>query len=574
MTPASPDSNNRIHAWIFLPSILVLLAFAPILNLTFAFDDTTVITSEMQAHNVSEFFGKLSPVVSEDVGETTWRPMVSLTYLVFYNLFGPVPIVHHAVDWLLHALNTLLLVWLLRRLGFSRLASSLGALVFALHPLTAGTISLICFREEPLQFFLGFFALHLIYRQDRRSLRILAYLLFFFVVFVKETGSAFGLLVFFLDDLQGRERYKRLAITAGLSILAVGMLLLINRYGTSALEIAGHSHLDWNERFFVAGKAAFAYLIRLVFWRDLSPQHDDIPIPRSISADAAVGLAILAALVVLMLRAFRRPSRGAFAAALALLPLMAVLNVFLPFWIKQADRFLYVPLAGLAMAAAMGVDRVRRMPQLQLRRWRALVLLVPCALFTLFVAFLWREFPRYKSSTTLFASIVERQPGSDLGLLWLAEDHMRHKKFAEAVRLLEPLNEQHSDDLKTAGYLAECMVQLKRPEVAVKLLEGRKLIGPDSVTCALTLQAAYIHTGRLEKAWSLSRDWAFRPRIKKRFAFGFASNAAIAARVYHRLDLAVLFAQRALVIDPQNKAMRSFLDEIKSALDSPAAQTP
>ena len=561
------DKSTVALGWALVPAMLALIAFLPVLSLQFAFDDSVTITSDLAFEGATGLMDKLLPSDQQKLGETTWRPLISATYLLTYAAAGANPRVHHALDWLLHALVTFLLAALMLRLGFSPVGSTLGALVFALHPIMAGTVAMISFREEPLVASLGLLAL-LLYSGRNRILRAGALGLFFITPFAKETGVAFGFLPLYQKNDSDASRIKRALPAIGLSVLSVALLFGVNRFVTGGLDVAGDRSLPYVHRFLVAGTALFYYARRFFLWGDLSPVHDDLAVPDALTAQAAVGLLILAALSIVLLRGLKRPSVGALAAGLVLLPLVPTLNILLPFWIRQADRFCYIPLLGVGIAAAWGIDALLQRRGVRQTRLAYVVLAGTIGVLILFTATLWREIPRYRDSYTLFSSVVKRQPESDLGRLWLAKELLDRHQYEQALRLLEPNLARHPDNLKTANFMAEALVQLGRPTEAIAILEKLDLAGHDGPHAALTLQAAYFMAGQFEPGWALTRHWMDKENPTPTLQERLLSNAAVGALNAGQRSLAVGLAKAALQINPDSTSMRRLVTEFSETPQS------
>ena len=504
--------------------VIVLAAFSVILKAGFAFDDFDVVTDQLAVHSLPGLVDKLMPSHAAQLGEATYRPLTSLTYVLTYAAFGSLPAAHHAVDWLLHALAAGLLFLLLQRLGLSAAAAVFGALVFALHPLTAGVVSMISFREEPLVAVLGLAILLLLYQSTAKWRTAAALVLLFLISFAKETGIAFAVIPFFLPDRRGAARWKRTIWCAASGGSATLLLLAVNRYVTGGLAAAERTSLAWPQRFYTAGQTLYCYARRLVFWRELSPVHDDWPLPTGPTPAVIFGLALLAFAVFALVR--YRHSLGGLAASLVIFPLLPTLNLLLPFWVKQADRYCYVPLLALGLGAAVLYDKARTVSP----RARSIAPVAGVLILAVFLAGTWRELPRYRSSYDLFASVAARQPNSALGKLYFAQELIDRRRDREAQPLLVEVLAKHPRDLKAANSLAETYVHLGHPALAVRLLEHRPLIGVDGPTAAVTLQAAYFASGDLDAGRRLTDEWLRRPDTPPSVKQILAGNAAIALR--------------------------------------------
>jgi tetratricopeptide (TPR) repeat protein len=88
-----------------------------------------------------------------------WHPLTWLSVMLDVQLFGLDARGHHATSLVLHALNTVLLFALTRRLGIGRGASAFSAGLFGLHPLHVESVAWVAERKDVLSMLFGLLAL-------------------------------------------------------------------------------------------------------------------------------------------------------------------------------------------------------------------------------------------------------------------------------------------------------------------------------------------------------------------------------------------------------------------------------
>ena len=95
-----------------------------------------------------------------DVGNAIWMPLTWISYAADYEISGLIGIdpfgLMHTVSILVHALNAVLVYWLLSILGCGgkcRLAPVFAALVWAIHPLRVESVVWIASRKDVLSMF-------------------------------------------------------------------------------------------------------------------------------------------------------------------------------------------------------------------------------------------------------------------------------------------------------------------------------------------------------------------------------------------------------------------------------------
>src|SRR5262249_36468010 len=93
---------------------------------------------------------------------TGWRQTLFVTYGLNYYLGGLDPFGYHLVNVALHALNAVLVFFILLQAGANRRTGFMGASIFAVHPIFTGAVDYIAGRSSLLCgtfYFLSFLAL-------------------------------------------------------------------------------------------------------------------------------------------------------------------------------------------------------------------------------------------------------------------------------------------------------------------------------------------------------------------------------------------------------------------------------
>jgi hypothetical protein len=299
---------------------------------------------------LAAYFGLDDQVIMEEVRGL--RPPVTgpwrfLSRALFFGLavprFGSDPFPYHAILWLLHAGNVALLFALVRRWSGSRLAALAAAVLFGASRLHAPALETPARIGEPLALALALAALLL--SDGRGARRLLAAAAFALAMLAKESVAflALALLVPRAGVPRVADRLRRAAPLLG-AALAVGIALVLSR--ADAAHLAGEAY----ERAF--GGNLFLNLMTYTRWAvDLTSV-----LPGMVSAIAAgawpLGVAVTAGLVALVVAARGRSDLAALGAAWWLLALVPVL----PLVHHTYLYYLYVPLAGLAIAAAGALD--------------------------------------------------------------------------------------------------------------------------------------------------------------------------------------------------------------------------
>ena len=402
-------------------------------------------------------------------------------------VWGRNPVGYHLTSVVLHAVNVVLVWRLLEHLapGLPTAAALVAPLLFAVHPLVAEAVCEPSYREDILVALFTLAGLSLALGHIGNSGRRDAWRALgcggcaLAAIGSKESGIAVPAviavtwLVLRRDD---RGAFWKLA--TGLT-LAVVVAFLMARF---ALE-PNPSKIFEERPSYPGGSLAAAipiearllalYAQLVVFPRNLCADYGPVSIAHLPLALAVIVDALVCVAGVLAVRADRRV---AIAATLVVAPLLSVANL-VPIYRPAADRYLYLPLAGLALAIGLALDAP----------WLA-SLGRPRRMLTGVIAV---------AAVVLGAACVARQAvWADSLALWSDTAHKNPLSFTAAVGL--------SESLREAGRLREAEAAARR---AIDLSAGKS--GDAWATLALIVD----ERGRADEALA-HLDQALRMNAK------------------------------------------------------------
>ena len=88
-----------------------------------------------------------------------WHPLTWLSHMLDCQVFGLNPLAHHGTNLLFHALNTMLVFWILRSTTGTVWRSAFVAGLFGLHPIHVESVAWISERKDVLSTCLGLLAI-------------------------------------------------------------------------------------------------------------------------------------------------------------------------------------------------------------------------------------------------------------------------------------------------------------------------------------------------------------------------------------------------------------------------------
>jgi len=435
------------------------------------------------------------------------RPVHLASLMLDAAVWGTNPFGYHLTSVLLHAVNVVL-VWLVVRDVLARgggadlppqaLVPLIAAAFFAFHPLVAEAVCEPTFREDLLAAFFTLTAVLIVSRHDpaagldvRRVAACAACCLL--AVGSKESGVAAPFVVAAHGLVFRRHEPRRFWLAAGGVGLAAVAAFLAARF----LLEPSPSRIFEARPEYPGGSFVEALKVEpriLAFYAQL------IALPVNLCADyggysvrhlpLGLACAVLAVLALGAGWAAWRDRRVAFGLALAMLPILPVANL-VPIYRAAADRYLYLPLAGIACILACLLDSAwvrAREPRRRIAMLASL-LAVACLL-----ALCLQRQKVWQSQLALWTDTHARNPASFNGASGLAgalREQGRHDEaIAMAGRAISISGGERGDAWMT---LALALEAAGRPAEAVaaaaKAVEfDPRLADPDARVAALAME--------------------------------------------------------------------------------------
>lgn len=485
---------NRLWLFLLLAWLAVLAIYGRSLSYPFVYDDhwTLERNPALKDSPLVRFFSDSNTVADPtmNMGRAIYRPIATLSYAVDARLGGLSPRRFRLENLLLHGLNGWLLILLLRRLGFSNKGALFGGALFLVHPAQIESVVWLTQRST-LLCLTGLLLGLLAYAADRPKAAAGGFLA---ALFSKETAVVFPGLMGAWDQVTRRPRWK--PILAGLAAAVIFLLLRRAIVGELSQRTSRTGH--WTGDLLLTGLAFWEYLKIVGFPAGLTVSHGLYVDHPGQSPAAWMGLAALAAWAVAAALLLRRRSRLGLSLAWYLLALLPVLG-FLPLVTFVAERFLYMPLAGLSVAAAAAWDAVR--VKLKDAGWILAAGLAGLAAAAFVQTGVWKD------DMTLWSAAVEAEPDNSFARACLADalDEAR-RPAAAAAQYAEALARRPSAAVAFTAYnnLAKLENQRGRPGAALALCEKALALQPGSSSALFNKAVALALLGRKSEALAIT----------------------------------------------------------------------
>ncbi len=368
----SPSKSWRILAALLLP-VSVLVVFWPVLHYGFInYDDPTYVSQNPIVQGGLTWSGMQWAFSSIYGGN--WHPLTWISHMLDCQLFGLRAEWHHLTSLLIHTVNSLLLLLLLQRMTGAFWRSLLVAALFALHPLHVESVVWISERKDVLSTF--FFLLTLLayvrYVKGGKVFYILALVSFAFGLMAKPMLVTLPFVLLLLDYWP----LGRLKLSAVREKIPFFVLTLIACLVTIHAQSSGHAIISMKQSG-VASRLANSvvaysdYLGKTIWPGGLAVYYPHVEFPPASKFAIAVLVLIIGS--VLAWRSAR--NRPCFLVGWlwflgTLFPVIGIVQIGQA---AMADRYSYIPLIGLFVAAAWSLSN------LPILRIAAIVAVFACA---------------------------------------------------------------------------------------------------------------------------------------------------------------------------------------------------
>ena len=448
--------SQRVQAICLGLVLLTLLIYGRVVGHDFVdYDDNLyVYTNRIVANGLT--WSGVQWAFTQVHGEGTyWHPVTWLSHMVDVEVFGMNPAGHHLVNVLLHIGNSLLLFLGLRWLTGATWRSAAVAAIFAWHPFQVDTVAWIAERKNllstgfglltigayvryaerpgPRRFALvvGLFALGLMTKPVLVTLPCALWLLDFWPLRrLKNAGKALKKTP---ASAIAPPRFPEVSLT---KLILEKLPLLALSAASSALTVLGHSRMDMllkgdalplAVRLQTALVSYAAYLSKIFWPADFSVIYPHPGVwPVMLMAGSALVFVVVSAVVIAGARRARWGVVGWCWFLGMLVPTIGVVQAGIQ---AMADRFVYFPLAGIALVVVwLGAEVLAARPQ-----WRKPLLGGGALALAACVVDAALQVPHWEDSRALFEHATRVTRGNHIAHINLGSALMRENRVEEAI---------------------------------------------------------------------------------------------------------------------------------------------
>lgn len=577
----SPASSGGVRTWAFGLALAAAAAaaYANSFGGPFVFDDLHSIVSNEQLRGPDAWWRVFTPAGRSDFS-LAGRPIGAWTFALNHAWGGLSVAGYHAFNLAIHVAAGLLLFGLVRRTlaleslrerwgAHAELLGALTAALFLLHPIQTKAVTFIVQRLESLTALLYLVVLYALVRsatdaaRARRwsALAVGACALGMGVKEVMVSAPLVALLydrAFLSGSLRGAWRARRalhLALASTWIFLAE-LVLTSPRLGVTSASDAELGRIDY----LLLQLGAFGHYLRQIVWPnalvfDYGMFGDGVPAADFSARWWAGALAALATVGAALWGLVNNRAWGFVAAAAfaVLAPSSSIVPIRLD---PLAEHRLYLPLAALALAAAVGMLALaRRVAPL---RAHAAALALGALLALALGATTHARNRDYASAVALWGDTAAKRPTSARALTNYGIALVQAGEVERALELHRAALAARADYAEAHHNLGNALLLSSRPQEALQSFERALELDPDNVESSVGAGEALFRVGRKdEAAQRFERALEREPRL-----YGAHYRLAGVCVEQRRIDKAVQHLQAALALDGRDPLLWTLLGSL------------
>lgn len=543
--PTLPPKGTLLLVVAFLFAACFGVYGASLGNEFVRFDDGLLIFENPTARglsfeNVARAFTSYDPEL--------YIPLTFLSYQIDYAIGGFDATVYHLHNLLFHALNAVLVAWLVFLLSSSGRAGILAGTFWAIHPLNAEAVAWAAALKDVQStcFFLASIVAYLYYRSDGgRKSYWTSVSLFALGLLSKVSVITLPAVLLLLDWRNARrwtkETFVELAPFALLSV-AFGIVAV---FGKTAII---SSVTPW-ETAVMAAKSTMFYVQKLLWPGDLSVLYPyDGPITLASPDFFLPALGVLA-LVAAALYGSRFTRDIPFAVAFYLGTLFPTFFNFskADTFFVASDRYAYVPSIALFFLASLAVDRALSFSgrRSTVRNKTLAAGVAGIAAFVVLASATHARSLTWKNTESLFLDVLSKYPSSFIARNNLGNVYIRQERWNDAIREFEE-GLKHAQNVSLYNNLARAYG--RKGDVAKAEEHFRNSLGlePDNEQTYVEFARMYAQNGLIDKASDMY-DEAIE--LQPGYAVTYANRGSMFLNAGRRAE-AIADFEKAIELDP------------------------
>ena len=591
--------NLRIYLSPFIFAASIIL-YSPALNHGFLnYDDDRYVTandwirSGITLENVKKAFDLRE--ADAKIRFPLWHPLTLISHMIDCELFGLHAPLHHFVNVMFHAFNSLLLFFVISAMTGSVWRSAVVALLFALHPINVESVAWVAERKNLLSTFFGMLMLlAYVYYVNRRSISWYLAAVFFLALglMAKPYIITFPFLLLLLDfwplkrmrvgqDNKGMLLNAATALPAPQPISIWYLILekipffvlsgayLVVAFMFRAQDITPTWLIPFNLRLSNAIVSYGQYVYKLAWPADLAVPY---PFPSAIPVGYILwSLLFLIAVCIATVATIRKQPYlfvGWFWFVGTLIPVTGIIQNGL--WPAMADRYAYIPEIGIFIVVVWGLSELTsKRPFL-----RRIACLTIVTLLMILCIITYVQTGYWKDNKTLFAHAVAVTKDNDIAYYNLGRALVAEGKYRESIHYFSEVIRVRPENADAHNNLGMSLLLTGNADDAIRHFRKSLALQPGEATFSRNIARALQMQGNLAEAYFYFGNAAFIEgrindavevyskslTINPDFA-DLHNNLGCALMSQMKTEEAIAHFKRALVIRPDYRDARRNLQK-------------
>lgn len=408
-------------------------------------------------------------------------PLVLLSWMLDYCIWGLNPIGFHITNLIIHLINVILVFILVSRLTKKHWILLATTLLFGLHPMRVETVAWITARKDLLYTLFFLFSIITYTSFIRSSVNKQQYKYYFLcligfiaALFSKGTAVILPLVLFVFDYYYQRKLSVKLFLEK-IPFILFGVyftqVAIEAQYDTGA--IMGGETFSYANSIFVGFYGYFVYIVKAIFPYDLCAYN---PYPMEVNEPNPwyfylMTVCILALTILLVIKR-KKWLTVCFGFAFFFVSLIPVIQVLPIGTAITSDRFTYLPYFGLFFVIGYAVDFLIQ----RYKNNRKAILFFGLAYMLFLGVLTFNQSRTWKDSDTLWSKVIEEFPEDFLGYYNRASyfsekgaDARALKDYNIAIKIKPELHQIHYSRGYTYQQIGDTLKALEGYNKALKI---------------------------------------------------------------------------------------------------------
>jgi len=570
---------NKINIkFIILIASITTLVYANSLKNSFVYDDSWVIINNKfvkSLKNLPLVFSKKYLTETKDIdflgihndigsGETTYRPIVTLTYFIDYHFWKLNAFGYHLLNLLLHVFNSILVYFLAASIAKEKKIALLASLLFALHPVNSEAVNVISFREDLLVFLFFMSSLLFYIRLDNYTnpkktfVYISSLILFLLSLFSKEMAISLPIIIILYDYYYGKaapilNRFK--SRYAGYFIVSTLYLLIWGLFIGNKNSPFKHIDYSFYKGIFTMSVTVMNYLQWLFIPTGIHAAINDHTLVFSaLTPKVTISILLISICLIIAFKTFRRSRGTSFSIAWFFITILPVTNIFLLNNI-MASRYLYIPIFGFCLFLSILLLKLSSFKPVRscklLAKYVIAVILIIYSMLTVMRNTVWRD------NISLWSEIAKHYPNNALAHSNLGLYFFENNLFDSAINEYSKALHLSPDAAAYYNGLGACYYSKGMPDEAIVQYKKALILDPKALKAYNNLGLALNEKGMYKEAIECFQTIV---RMDPQFLPAY-NNLALVYIKMHRWEDAKRILKSAIEIDPHNEKTRNILKE-------------